>query len=104
METTIRTGSTLLTIVTVEPDKRDEVLHLLTEFTETTISKLQGWISTNFLASLNSRKIFIYSQWESVENVHAMQNNAALLPYFQRCLALSTFESFPSEVVYARHA
>jgi quinol monooxygenase YgiN len=106
METTIRVDSgitTLVNILTVEPENHEKLIRLLKEGTETLISKMAGWISTNFLNSRDGRRVIIYSQWRSVKDVEAMQQNTQLAPYLQRIGALAKFESIPCEVADVHH-
>jgi hypothetical protein len=96
--------ATLINILTLEPKNFPHVLALLKEVTESTITRLPGWVSTNFLASTDLRRVIIYSQWRCVEDVTAMQNNPLMRAYFPRIAALASFESVLGDVVYAHHA
>jgi quinol monooxygenase YgiN len=107
METTIRADrdtTTLLNIFTVEPENRQELVELLKGGTETLISKMAGWISTNFLNSKDGRRVIIYSQWRSVKDIEAMRQTPQMKPYFQRLAALAKFEAIECEVAYVHHA
>jgi quinol monooxygenase YgiN len=107
METTIRVDSettTLINIFTVEPKKQYELVGLLKDFTETLISKSEGWISTNFLNSKDGRRVIVYSQWRNAKDIEAFRQNPDMLPFVQRVAALSKFEAIECDVCYVLHA
>ncbi len=104
--TTIQAHSgyaTLINLFTVEPENRQKLVALLKEGTETLISRMAGWISTNFLDSRDGRRVIIYSQWRSVEDIEAMRQNSELAPYFQRLAALATFDAIECAVSDVHH-
>lgn len=106
METTIRVDdglATLINIFTVEPENREKLVGLLKDSTETMMSKMAGWVSTNFLESKDSRRVIIYSQWRSPKDVDAMRQNPDMGPYLQRIAALARFEAFLCDVSYVHH-
>jgi quinol monooxygenase YgiN len=96
--------TTLINILTVEPEQQSALLALLQENTDTVISGLDGWISTSLIAAKDGRRVVIYSQWRDVAAVEAMRANPDMRRYFPRITALATFDSFAGEVGYARHA
>jgi quinol monooxygenase YgiN len=107
METTIRTAdglSTLIHIFTVEPDNQQKLIEVLKDGTEAFITKMNGWVSTNFLTSKDGRRVVVYSQWRSVKDIEAMRQNSNMGPYLQRVAALAKFEAMACDVVYAHHA
>ncbi len=107
MNTEIQTAdgtTTLLTTLKLDPKDKEKVLDLLKQSTESTICKLSGWISTNFLVGLDSSRIVIYSQWKTLEDIRAMQSHRSLVPYFQQILTLATIDGFPATVSYSHHA
>jgi len=107
METTIRAGeeiATLINIFTVEPENQQELLSLLKDGTETSISKMAGWISTSFLSGTDGRRVIVYSQWRSAKNVEAMRQNPNMGAYLQRVAALATFEAILCVVTCVHHA
>ncbi|MHB8816219.1 MAG: antibiotic biosynthesis monooxygenase [Steroidobacteraceae bacterium] len=97
-------ATSLVNVLTFEPDNRTEVLALLAETTDRVISKLKGWVSTSILTGADGRHAVIYSQWNSTEDVRAMQCDPDLRAYFPRIAALASFESVVGDVTYARHA
>ena len=66
MNTTIavtKQVTTLINILTVEPENQSKLIELLRDCTENVITKLDGWISTSFIAAMDRRHVAIYSQW-----------------------------------------
>jgi heme-degrading monooxygenase HmoA len=107
MEMTIREDrdiTTLINILTVEPENRQSLLALLKEGTESTISKMAGWISTSLLDGKDGRQVIIFSQWRSLEDIEAMRKHRAMAPYVQRLAALAKFEAIACDVSYIHHA
>ena len=107
MNTTIavkKEVSTLINILTVEPEDHSRLVELLRDSTEKVVSKLDGWISTSFIAATDQRHVAIYSQWRDLASVEAMQTNPAMVAYFPRIAALAAFDSLAGDVVYNHHA
>ena len=96
--------TTLLNVLTVEPENQKKLIHLLRESTEGVVSKLDGWISTSFIAAKDGRHVAIYSQWRDLASVEAMQANPAMVAYFPKVAALAAFDSLAGDVVYNHHA
>ncbi len=106
METTIRSDSnitTLINIFTVEPQNQAELVALLKEGTEAWISKLPGFISSNFHNSSDGRRLVIYGQWRSPEAVATMRQSPHMGPYLQRVKALAQFDAITCDVSYVHH-
>jgi quinol monooxygenase YgiN len=96
--------TTLINVLTVEPESQAKLIELLRENTENVITGLDGWISTSFIAAKDQRQVVIYSQWRDVASVEAMKSNADMAAYFPRIAALAAFDSFVGDVVYNHHA
>ena len=65
METAIRVDravTTLVNVFTVEPDNQPKMLALLEEGTQTTFSRMPGWISTSLLGAGTA------DRWLSIPN------------------------------------
>lgn len=106
METTIRANdgtATLINIFTVEPENQEKLVALLKDGTETSISKMAGWVSTNFLTGKDGRRVVVYSQWRSAKDVDAMRQDASMGPYLQRVAALAKFEAVLCDAIYVHH-
>ena len=107
MNTTIEVTkkvTTLINILTVEPENQQKLIDLLRDNTESVITRLDGWISTSFIAAKDQRHVIIYSQWRDFASVQAMRANPDMVAYFPRIGALAALDSFAGEVVYSHHA
>jgi quinol monooxygenase YgiN len=107
MDTTIRMNdkiATLINIFTVAPENRQNLIDLLRDGSETSISKLPGWISTNFLVSADGKRVIVYSQWRDAKDIDAMRQQPDMGPYLKRVAALATFEAMLCEVNWVHHA
>jgi quinol monooxygenase YgiN len=107
MNTTItvtKDVTTLINVLTVEPENEAKLIELLRQNTENVITRLDGWISTSFIAAKDQRQVVIYSQWRDVASVEAMRTNADMAAYFPRIAALAAFDSFVGDVVDSHHA
>jgi quinol monooxygenase YgiN len=106
MNTTIEVTKkvpTLINILTVEPENQQKLIKLLRDNTES-VSRLDGWISTSFIAATDQRHVVIYSQWRDLASVEAMQTNPDMVAYFPRIAARAAFDSLAGVVVYNHHA
>ena len=107
METTIRTGSditTLINVFTVEPDDQQKLAQLLKEGTESFFSKQPGFISSSVHTSKDGRRAINYSQWRSAGDIESFRGNPNFAPYVQRLAALAKAESILCNVVDVNHA
>ena len=107
MDTTITVThdvTTLINILTVEPENQTKLAELLRDNTDNVVSTLDGWISTSFVVAKDLRRVVIYSQWRNLASVEAMQRNPEMRAYFPRIAALAGFDGFAGDVSYARHA
>ena len=107
MDTTIAITpdvTTLINILTVEPERHEELLGLLRTNTDDCVSTLDGWISTSFISAQDRRRVVIYSQWRDMAAVEAMRANVEMRKYFPRIAALASFDGFAGGVVYTHHA
>jgi quinol monooxygenase YgiN len=93
--------TTLINILTVEPEDHSRLIELLRDSTEKVVSRLDGWISTSFIAGKDQRHMVIYSQWRDLASVEAMQTNPAMIAYFPK---VGAFDGFAGDVVYNHHA
>ena len=107
MNTTIEATkhvTTLINVLTFEPENQQKLIDLLRDNTESVITRLDGWISTSFIAAKDQRHVVIYSQWRDFASVEAMRANPDMVAYFPRITALAAFDSFTGDVVYNHHA
>jgi quinol monooxygenase YgiN len=96
--------TTLINVLTVEPENQAKLLEKLRENTDNVVSTLSGWISTSFVVSHDKRRVVIYSQWRDLESVRAMQSNPQMRAYFPQIAALASFDSISGDIAYSRHA
>jgi len=96
--------TTLINVLTVEPANQQKLIELLRGNTENVVSRLDGWISTSFVAATDRRHVVIYSQWRDLASVEAMRTNPDMVAYFPRIAALAAFDSLAGNVVYNHHA
>ena len=107
METTIRIGSdvaTLVNVFTVEPENQQNLVEVLKEGTEAFFSKQPGFISSTVHTSKDGRRAINYSQWRSAENIETFRDNPYFGPYVQRIAALAKAETILCDVVAVNHA
>ena len=107
MNTTIAVNdevTTLINVLTVDPENQQRLIALLRDNTEHVITRLDGWISTSFLAAADQRHVVIYSQWRDLASVAAMRGNPEMVAYFPKIAALAALDSFAGDVVYTHHA
>lgn len=95
--------TTLINILTVEPEDQPKLIQLLRENIDNVVARLDGWVSTSFIAAEDRRRVAIYSQWRNVAAVEAMQTNPDMVAYFPRIAALAAFDSLVGGVVYTHH-
>jgi quinol monooxygenase YgiN len=96
--------TTLINILTVEPEDQPKLIQLLRENTDNVVTRLDGWISTSFIAAEDRRRVVIYSQWRDLAAVEAMRTNPDMMAYFPRIAALAAFDGFAGDVVYSHRA
>jgi len=96
--------ATLINILTVEPENQSKLIELLRDCTENVVTKLDGWISTSFIAATDQGHVVIYSQWRDLASVEAMRTKPDMVAYFPRIAVLAAFDSLVGEVVYNHHA
>jgi quinol monooxygenase YgiN len=96
--------TTLIKILTVEPEDQAKLVTLLRENMDKVVSRLDGWISTSFIAAGDRSRVVIYSQWRDLAALEAMQTDPDMVAYFPRMAALAAFDGFAGDVVYTRHA
>ena len=96
--------TTLVNVLTVEPDNQNKLLESLRANCDSVVSKLPGWVSTSFLVSHDKNRVIIYSQWRDLASLRAMQSHAEMRAYFPQVAALASVDSISSEVAYSRHA
>lgn len=97
-------ATTLVNILTVDPALQPRLLSMLRENTDTVISTLDGWISTELIASADGERVVIVSQWRDDEAVSAMRAEPRMAAYFPRLAALAKFDSVVGRQFHARRS
>ena len=90
---------TLINVFTVEPERQQELIELLTKATEESVRHAPGFISATLHRGLDGTKVTMYAQWRSNDDYQAMRRDPAPLPYFREALTIATFEPGIYEVV-----
>jgi quinol monooxygenase YgiN len=88
----------LINVFTVDPDKQQELIDLLTQATDTSVRYAPGFISASLHRSLDGTKVTMYAKWRSKEDYEAMRKDPAPLPFLQRALEIARFEPGMYEV------
>ena len=74
---TVATNNEVITVIaifTVEPDRQQELIDVIAEFTET-VKQQPGFISTNIHKSIDGVKVANYAQWQSQADYQNFVNN-----------------------------
>jgi quinol monooxygenase YgiN len=103
----IETGRGLLTFInvfTVQPEKQEEVVSLLTTAAQQTMCHLPGFVSANIHRSLDGKKVVNYPQWKSMADFQAMRKNPEALSHIEAVAALAQFDAVVCEVADAIEA
>jgi quinol monooxygenase YgiN len=89
---------TLINVFTVEPHNQQKLVELLTSATESSVRKIEGFISASLHRSIDGSKVTMYAQWRSMEDYQKMRNNPAASPYLEEALKIAKFEPGMYEV------
>jgi quinol monooxygenase YgiN len=103
MEATIRADrnlTTLVNILTVEPENQQTLVAALKDSIETFFSKMPGFISSSILTGKNGRQVISYSQWRSADDIEAFRRNPDFGPYIRQIVALSKAETIACDVAF----
>ena len=95
--------TTLINVLTVEPENQARLFESLRHNTETVVSTLPGWISTSLIVSHDKNRIIIYSQWRDLDALRAMQSHPQMRAYFPHVAALASVDSISGGVAYSHH-
>ena len=67
----------LINTFTVDPDRAEELLQVLSEATEKGMRQRPGFISANLHMSVDKKHVANYAQWRSKADVDAMMSDPA---------------------------
>jgi quinol monooxygenase YgiN len=103
--TTITEKSGLVTFInvfTVEPSNQQELVDILARATDTSASRVPGFVSAALHRSIDGTRVTMYAQWASLEHYRqyqSMLSDPAAAPYVQQVLAIAKFDPAMYEVV-----
>src|SRR5258708_22720802 len=83
---------TLINVFTVEPVNQRRLIELLTEATEVSVRRAQGFVSASLHRSTDGTKVTMYAQWRSIDDYQAMRRYPPPLPLLQLALTNPHFE------------
>src|SRR5262245_46331292 len=96
MEHSIRPNSDnvrLMNVCTVEPRNQERLIQLLTEGTETLVSRQPGYISASFHKSKDGRKVINYAQWKNTKDIKAFRTKREIGEYFKRVREVAEYDA-----------
>lgn len=77
--------ATLINVFTVEPDRADELIALLSQATEDVMRHVPGFVSANIHLSTDRTRVTNYAQWQSVDAYTAMLSDPTAREHMGRC-------------------
>ncbi|HEY3063569.1 MAG TPA: antibiotic biosynthesis monooxygenase family protein [Chloroflexota bacterium] len=91
---------TLINVFTVDPERLQELMDLLTEVADNLMRKQPGFVSASLHRSADGRRIVNYAQWHTPEDFEAVRNNPDLQPHFARVAALAHIDPIVCDVAH----
>lgn len=95
---------TVINVLTVEPERREELVALLRSTTEEVTARHAGYISTALHVNPPGNRVVNYSQWASREAFEAMVADPAAQERMQAVRRLALPEPRHYEVVWTHSA
>lgn len=90
---------TLINVFTVDPVNQQKLVDLLTLATESSVSKIKGFVSSSLHRSIDGTKVTMYAQWNSIEDYQNMRKNSTASPFLEEALEIASFDMGMYEVV-----
>lgn len=90
---------TLINVFTVNPSDQQRLIELLIKATESSVTKITGFVSSSLHKSVDGTKVTMYAQWLSKEAYQNMRNNPTASPYLDDALKIASFDPGMYEVV-----
>jgi quinol monooxygenase YgiN len=90
--------TTQINVLSVAPEDRDRLVALLKEDTDAWISKVPGFVSSSLHVSRDGRRVIIYGQWRSADDIAAMRQRPEMPAYFERVKAIAQMEGMTCDV------
>lgn len=81
---------TVVNVFTVQPDKADELIATAVATTQSTLSRMAGFVSSSFHKSLDGQQVVNYAQWESQTSLQASMQQPAVQQMLQAMGQLAT--------------
>jgi quinol monooxygenase YgiN len=81
--------ATLINVFTVQPDRAQQLVDLLTKATEDVMQHIDGFISANIHLSTDGTRVANYAQWRDAAAMQAMQQNPAAREHMVLCAELA---------------
>src|SRR5580704_17206193 len=82
--------ATLINTFTVEPERAEQLLEVLSRATEETMRHLPGFVSANLHLSLDRKQVANYAQWRSRGDFEAMLKNPSAQGHMTDAAAIAT--------------
>ena len=92
---------TLINTFTVEPQRAEQLLEVLSHATEETMRHLPGFVSANLHLSIDRKHVANYAQWRSQADFAAMLTNPLAQGHMKEAAAIAT--SFTPVLYELRH-
>jgi len=89
---------TLINVFTVEPPNQQKLIELLTLATDSSVRKIEGFLSASLHRSIDGSKVTMYAQWQSMEHYQKMRSNPTASPYLEQALEIAKFDPGVYEV------
>ena len=89
----------LINLLKVKPGKKDALIELLKQNTDTVVRTLQGWKMTRLIAAKDGVGVVIYSEWESSAAVEAMRSDPRMKAYLPKIIELESLDSIVGSAV-----
>lgn len=80
---------TLINTFTVDPDRAEELLELLSKATEETMRHQPGFVSASFHISEDRKHLANYAQWRSKADFEAMLKNPEAQHHMKQAAAIA---------------
>ena len=91
----------LINLLKVKPEKRDALIALLKQNTDTVIRTLPGWKTTRLIAAKDGAGVVIYSEWDSPAAVEAMRSDPRMKAYLPQITELASLDSIVGSAVFS---
>ena len=83
----------LISVFTVEPENEQKLIALFEEGIAVIFSKQHGYISSSIHKGNDAKRLVLYGQWESEENIDAFRKQPEVGQYLKKIKELATFDS-----------